>query len=78
MEKGNDIFLRHSSEKGLNLAGVIIELEARLKTAYVVIDEMKEVIQGQAKWAETIELRVKKLEPTIQIFSEHEATNLLK
>ena len=78
MEKGNDIFSRHSSEKGLNLAGVIIELEARLKTAYIVIDEMKEVIQGQAKWAETIELRVKKLEPTIQIFSEHEATNLLK
>jgi hypothetical protein len=78
MENKEDIFSRHSSEKGLNLAGVIIELEARIRTTYIVIDELKEVIAGQAKWAEIVDTRLKKLEPTIQIFSESEAKTLLK
>ena len=77
MKEGNDIFTRHCTEKGFNIAGAFVEMEARLKTAYTVIDELKEVIQGQAKWAETIDLRLKKLEPTIQVFGENEAKIIL-
>jgi hypothetical protein len=77
------IIERHTIEvsegiKKLDLINLLLELEARQKGVNVILEEVKEVLAGQAKWAETIELRVKKLEPTIQIFSEHEATNLLK
>jgi len=77
-EEATDIFSRHCNEKGFNIATAMMELEARLKTAYAVIDELKEVIQGQAKWAEIVDTRLKKLEPTIQIVSEAEAKIILK
>lgn len=75
--EGTDMYSRHISEKGFNVHGMCKELEARIKTLYSVIDEMKEVIQGQAKWAEQMELRVKKLEPTIQIYSENDVKIML-
>jgi len=77
-KESNDIFARHCTEKGFNIAGAFIEMEARIKTMYAVIDELKEVAQGQAKWAEIVDTRLKKLEPTIQVFSEHEAKTILK
>lgn len=72
-----DLYARHITEKGFNIAGMCLELEARLKTAYVVIDELKAAIQGQAKWAEEMEIRLKKLEPTIQVFSENDVKTML-
>ncbi len=76
-KESNDIFARHCTEKGFNIAGAFIEMEARIKTMYTVIDEMKEVIQGQAKWAEITDERLKKLEPTITIYSENDVKNML-
>lgn len=77
-EQDNNIFYRHNTDRGLNIAGALIELEARLKTAYVVIDEMKMVLAGQAEWARMTDLRLKKLEPAIQVFGEEEAKIILK
>jgi len=74
----NNLYTRHHTEKGFNVAGMCLELDARIKTLYATIDELKAVIQGQAAWAESVDLRLKKLEPTIQVFSEGEAKIILK
>lgn len=77
-QKEDNLYTRHLTEKGFNIAGQSLELEARIKTLYAVIDELKAVIQGQASWAETVDLRLQKLEPNIQVFSEGEAKIILK
>lgn len=77
MEQDNNLFTRHNTDKGFNVAGMCLELDARIKTLYATIDELKAVIQGQAAWSEATDIRLKKLEPTIQVFSEGEAKIML-
>lgn len=75
--KENDIFARYCTEKGFNIAGAFIEMEARLKTMYTVIDEMKAVIQGQAAWSKETDERLQKISPKIEIFSENDVKTML-
>jgi len=80
MEENNNsnLYTRHLTDKGFNVAGMALEIDARIKTLYSVIDDLKAVIQGQAAWAEQVDIRLKKLEPTIQVFSENDAKIILK
>ncbi len=53
-------------------------LDARIKTIYGVIDEIKEVLQGQAAWSKETAERLQKISPKIDIVSVDEARNILK
>jgi hypothetical protein len=64
--------------KKLDLVNVLLELDARIKTIYSVIDEIKEVLQGQAAWSQNMDTWKQKMDPKIEIISEHEAKRILK
>lgn len=69
-ENKKSIIERHTIEvepgvKKLDLVSVILELDARIKTTYSVIDEIKEVIQGQAAWAKETDERLQRIDPKI-------------
>lgn len=70
METAKSIIERHTIEvepgiKKLDLVSIILELDARIKTTYGVIDEIKEAIQGYASWAKETDERLQKVDPKI-------------
>lgn len=81
--KKQSIIERHTLEvepgvKKLDLVNVLLELDARIKTIYSVIDEIKEVLQGQAAWSQKVDERLQKIDPKIEIISEYDAKQILK
>ena len=82
-ESKETIIDRHTIEveegvKKLDLVNALLELDARIKTVYCVIDEIKEVLQGQAVWSEQVDERLQKIDPKIEIISPDQARNILK
>ena len=82
-ENKETIIERHTIEaepgiKKLDLVNALLELDARIKTIYSVIDEIKEVLQGQAAWSQKTDERLQKLDPKIEIVSPDQARNILK
>lgn len=81
--KKQSVVERHTLEvepgvKKLDLVNVLLELDARIKTIYSVIDEIKEVLQGQAAWSQKVDERLQKIDPKIEIISEYDAKQILK
>ena len=72
------ILERHSVDGKFLIGNALLELDARIKTIYGVIDEVKEVLTGYSAWAEKTDERLQKIDPKIEIISEHEAKQILK
>lgn len=77
------ILERHTSEgpdgkKIINIVNIILELDARIKTTYQVIDEVKEIIQGYGAWSKEVEDRLDELKPKIKIASINDYNNAIK
>lgn len=77
------IIERHTVEvepgvKKLDLVSVLLELEARIKTTYTVIDDVKEIIQGFGIWSKEIEERLDEIKPKIKIASLTDYNNAIK
>lgn len=51
--------------KKINVQTALLEIDARIKTIYQMMDEIKEVLQGQAKWSEETDIRLQKLDPKL-------------
>ncbi len=66
------------TEEGFKLWECLNMIDARIKTVYGVIDEIKEVLQGQAAWSKEVDERLQKIDPKIEIVSEFEAKQILK
>lgn len=47
------------------IADAIMELDARIKTYYKALDEVKEVLAGFAAWSEQINNRMNRIDPKI-------------
>lgn len=69
---------RNSSDGRIHVQSALLELWARQQNIFELINEMKEGLGGYAHYMEKMDERIKKLEPTIQIFSEGEAKDFLK
>lgn len=55
-----------------NIFGALSELDARIKNYYTVLDEIKEVLTGYAKWAEETDIRLQKVDPKILLSGDKE------
>lgn len=69
-ENKENIIQRHTIEvsdgiKKLDLINLLLELEARQKNFVAVINEIKEVLSGQAAWSQGVDDRLQKLDPKI-------------
>ena len=72
-----NILLRHlNEEKKLIVGSALLELEARLKNAYLIIDELKEGMAGYAAYMEKMDERLKKIEP-VGIIGAEEARQII-
>lgn len=56
----------------------IINLEARFKGHALMLEEMKEVMHGMAQWSSEVETRLQKVDPKIEIVTEHQAKQMFK
>lgn len=70
MEAKKNIIERHTHtlEDGrsmFKIADALLEMEARDTTRATIINEVKEVLAGFAKWAEETDARLQKLDPKI-------------
>lgn len=77
-----DIISRNTKEvepgvKKLDLVNCLLELEARIKNCYSVIDEIKEVLQGQAKWSQETDERLQRLDPKIILPGDEDFNNTI-
>lgn len=76
--KASDFIERNSTEGKIHVQSALLELWARQQNILALIEEIKEGMGGCAHYMEKMDDRIKKLEPTIQIFSEGEAKDFLK
>lgn len=77
MEENKNILDRHTIEvepgvKKLDLVNLLLELDARQKNVIKVLDEIKEVLTGYAKWAEETDIRLQKVDPKILLSGDKE------
>lgn len=77
------ILERHTIEgedgkKIINIVNILLELDARVKTTYQVIDQVKEIIQGYGVWSEEVEKRLDEIKPKIKIASISDYNNAIK
>lgn len=82
-EDKRTIIERHTVEtepgiRKLDLVNILLELDARQKNVIALINELREVISGQAAWSKEVDERLQKLDPKIEIVSEYEANKILK
>ncbi len=76
MVKESNILERHQTEGKIVVGSALLELEARLKNAYLIIDTLKEGMAGYAAYMEKLEERIQKLEPKGLIGAE-EASKII-
>jgi len=69
---------RHQSDGRLMAVSAIGELWARQQSLLNENELLKQALAGYAEYMEKMDERLIKLEPKIQIVSEHEAKNFLK
>ena len=77
-EKPTTFLERHQSDGKVVVVSALLELDARMKNIQMMIEELREGMAGFVHCMDHFDDRLKKLEPTIQIFSEGEAKNILK
>lgn len=70
MEENKNILDRHTVEvepgiKKLDLVNLLLELDARVKNAILITNELKEVLAGQAAWSKEIDERLQRIDPKI-------------
>ena len=71
-------FLERNSENGkLHVGKAVLELWARQQNILDMLEEIREGIGGYAAYMEKMDERLKKLEPTIQVFGVNEGTSFL-
>jgi len=78
IENKQTILERHTEDGKFLIGNALLELDARIKTIYGVLDEIKEVLQGQAAWSQKTDERLQKIDPKIEIISEYQAKQILK
>lgn len=71
--KASEFLERNSVEGKIHVQAALLELWARQENIFELINEIKEGLAGYAGYMEHLDGRIKKLEPTIEIFSEGEA-----
>ncbi len=76
MTRETNILERHQTEGKIVVGSALLELEARLKTAYLIIDTLKEGMAAYAEYMEKLDLRLEKLEPKGLIGAE-EASKII-
>lgn len=76
--KASEFLERNSVDGKIHVQAALLELWARQENINRHIEEIKEGLAGYAGFMELIDERLKKLEPTIQVFSEREAKDFLK
>lgn len=75
MSRETNILERHQTEGKIVVGSALLELEARLKNAYLLIDELREGMAGYAAYMEKMDERLKALEP-VGLISAEEASKV--
>ena len=79
MEDKKTLIERHIMENGnFDLVGALNEIDARIKSTYMVIDEVKELIQGYGVWSKEVTERLDELKPKIKIATLSDYNNTIK
>jgi hypothetical protein len=71
----------HTLEDGrsmFKIADALLEMEARHTTMLTLINEVKEVLAGFAKWAEETDARLQKVDPKIILRGDKEFDETIK
>ena len=72
---------RHTSEengvKKINAVTALQELDVRIKTLHLQIQELQEALMGAATLVKELNERIDKIAPKIDIVSVHEANKIL-
>ena len=76
-ELKKNIIERNTEDGAFKLGQALLELDARIKTVYSVIDEIKEVLQGQAKWSQETDERLQRLDPKIILPGDEDFNNTI-
>ena len=76
-EPKKNIIERNTEDVAFKLGQALLELDARIKTVYSVIDEIKEVLQGQAKWSQETDERLQRLDPKIILPGDEDFNNTI-
>ncbi len=76
-EPKKNIIERNTEDGAFKLGQALLELDARIKTVYSVIDEIKEVLQGQAKWSQETDERLQRLDPKIILPGDEDFNNTI-
>lgn len=77
-EPKKNIIERNTEDGAFKLGQALLELDARIKTVYSVIDEIKEVLQGQAKWSQETDERLQRLDPKIILPGDDDFNNTIR
>lgn len=77
-ELKKNIIERNTEDGAFKLGQALLELDARIKTVYSVIDEIKEVLQGQAKWSQETDERLQRLDPKIILPGDEDFNNTIR
>jgi hypothetical protein len=77
-EPKKNIIERNTEDGAFKLGQALLELDARIKTVYSVIDEIKEVLQGQAKWSQETDERLQRLDPKIILPGDEDFNNTIR
>lgn len=84
MEEGKKNIIErhtHTLEDGrsmFKIADAFLELEARYKNIHFILDEIKEVLQGQAAWSKATDERLQRIDPKIILPGDDEFNNTIK
>lgn len=76
-EPKKNIIERNTEDGAFKLGQALLELDARIKTVYSVIDEIKEVLQGQAKWSQETDERLQRIDPKIILPGDEDFNNTI-
>lgn len=60
------------------IADAFLELEARYKNIHSILDEIKEVLQGQAAWSKATDERLQRIDPKIILPGDEDFNNTIK
>lgn len=72
IKKEENIVEKYSSEEGFRLWDCLLEIEARQKNLYLLMEEVKEVLTGQAQWSSEVDIRLQRIDPKLILPSDKE------
>lgn len=78
MEQNKQNIIERNTEEGaFKLGQALLELEARYKNVLAILDEIKEVLQGQAGWSKQVDERLNRIDPKIILSTDKEYTETI-